>query len=337
MTVEELVRRPVSALVSFHYYPSPEQVGRLYRGGLRMIADSGAFSAMSLGKTVTLDAFAKWAHDVEPYTLWTAGLDVIGDAAGTWDNWTELRRQGLDVVPTVHYGAAPSELDRYVEQGVDFIGLGGMVGRKSEPDRLLRWALSMMRHAQAHHPELRFHGWGISHPRLVMNLPWWSVDSSGFGSAYRFGRVRLFDPATRKQHGADLDGQDVYRLGRLLRTHYGTEPAAIERSSAANRRLVIYVSVRSIQLLEDYLRGRHKVTAPTYGVRHHPWPVDTPPKPEGGTHVHFADAGPHILAELLVGTHIHAALTNEERQLVNDEPALEATTMTDTTSTTLTA
>lgn len=296
------LRYPLSALVSFHYYPRPEQAARLHTGGLRLIGDSGAFSALTLGKPVNLDDYAAWCHAVEPYTTWVAGLDEIGNADETWRRWEALRAQGVESIPTVHYGASPREVDRYVEQGVDLIGMGGMVGRKSEQSRLMRWAIGMMRYARANHPQLRFHGWGITHPALVNGLPWYSVDSSGFGQAYRFGRLNIWNPEKHRNEKAILNGRDVYRLGPLLRRHYGTDPAAVATSTAANRPLIIRVSARAFQLQEDYLRARHHVSAPSYATR----------DPHAGTNLHAVDGSIGNLAALLG---VHAALSGEHRHL----------------------
>lgn len=306
----DLLRWPASALVSFHYYPDPALVARLAAGGLRLVADSGAFSALTQGAPITVDTFTPWAHAVRDHTCWVASLDVIGDPDGTWDNWQALRTQGLDTIPTIHYGTHPKVLDRYAEEGVDFLGMGGMVGRKSEQARLMRWTVQVMRYARDNHPGMRFHGWGVTHPQLVMNLPWWSVDSSGFGQAYRFGRLNLFNPETGKSEKADMDGRDVFRLGRLLRRHYGTTPDALAYSTPANRPHIIRVSLRSYQLLEDHLRARHNVAPPVYGVRH----------PAGvGTNLHAVDGSAGNLLELThpEDTNVHAAISGEDRLLLN--------------------
>lgn len=282
------LRRPLSALVSFYYYPRAADVAMLHRGGLRLVADSGAYSALSLGKTISVEAFAAWARDVADHVAWVAGLDAIGDAAGTWANWQRLRELGVETVPTVHYGAPPHALDRYAAEGVDFVGLGGMVGRKSEPARLMRWTLAMMRHARDHHPAMRFHGWGVAHPLLVQSLPWYSIDSSGFGSGYRYGRLNLFDPDQRRLVGATLDGRGAFTVGTLLRQHYGVEPAEVARSHGANIDLQLRVAAHASQLLEDHLQRRYAVPPPTYGLR----------EPVVGTAVHFVDAALHNLRRL---------------------------------------
>lgn len=59
MTGVEL-RYPVNALASYHYFKNAD-MARLARGGLRVIADSGAFSAETQGTPVDIDEFAQWA------------------------------------------------------------------------------------------------------------------------------------------------------------------------------------------------------------------------------------------------------------------------------------
>lgn len=284
------LRWPMSALVSFHYFPNPKHVREFADGGLRLIADSGAFSALSLGAPITVDAFAEWAREVKDHTSWIASLDVIGDPEGTWTNWTRLRDLGVESVPTVHYGAAPAQMDRYAAEGVDFLGLGGMVGRKSEPQRLMRWALAMMRYARTHHPAMRFHGWGVTHPLLIQNLPWYSIDSSGFGTGFRYGRLVLFDPvAGRMLPTVEMNGRASYKLGQLLRTYYDVDPGDVASSSSTNRPLHVRVAARSAQLLEEHLQRRHNVQPPTYAVR----------DAIVGTAVHIADTGIPNLRNML--------------------------------------
>lgn len=296
--VEVPLRYPVNALVSYHYFARVD-VAEVAALGLRLIGDSGAFSALTQGAVIDVGAFADWALRWRASLAWVASLDAIGDAEASWRNYRVLRARGLDVVPTVHYGEPPSVLDRYADDGVDFVGLGGMVGMKGEPDRLLRWSLGMFRHARDHHPGMRFHGWGVSHRRLLLNLPWYSVDTSGFGSAYRYARMKLWNPGTHQFQFMLLDGRGPHAARALLADHYGgVTPEMVARSHAGNRRLLIRVSARSLQGFEDHLRSRHQVPAPAYGLAD-----------EGtGPHAHFADGGVHNIRDL--GPHLHNVQTD---------------------------
>lgn len=303
------LRYPVNVLASFHYY-SKINMGLLAGGGLRCIADSGAYSADSQGSVIHPDEFAAWAVRWKTKLAWVASLDVIGNPDGTYRNWQYLRgAYDIDFVPTVHYGDDGSSLRRYVDEGVDYIGLGGMVPFKSEPKRLLRWSLAMFRYARKNFPQVRFHGWGVTHPDLIMNLPWYSVDSSGWGAAYRYGRLSLFDRRTGKFAGVKCDGRDAYRH-RALITQYGVTPADVARSVPANRPLLCRVSAAAYQHLEDHLRKRHPVSAPSYGLNA---TVGLP----GGPNVHLASSNgdshrrlisaPSASTAHLVGPHIHLA------------------------------
>jgi len=265
MSEEVKLRYPVNSLVSFHYFNNRD-IAEMKSWGLRLIGDSGAYSALTQGTPINIEEFAEWGLKWKDDFAWLASLDVIGDKDATYENYKWLRAQGLDVIPTIHYGCDPKELDRYVAEGVDFIGLGGMVGRKSEADRLLRWTLSVFRYARDNHPQLRFHGWGVTHRQLTMNLPWYSVDSSGFSAAYRFARLSLFDPALGKQVAIALDGKDIYKHVDLLNRVYQVDPEDVKLSTPDRRRQLVRLAISSVQKMEEFLRARHNVSPPSYGL-----------------------------------------------------------------------
>lgn len=315
MSEEVKLRYPVNSLVSFHYFGNRD-IAQMKSWGLRLIGDSGAYSALTQGKPINIQEFAEWGNRWKNDLAWLASLDVIGNKEATWKNYKWLRAQGLDVIPTIHYGCDPKELDRYVAEGVDFMGLGGMVGRKSEADRLLRWTLSVFRYARDNHPQLRFHGWGITHRQLTMNLPWYSVDSSGFSAAYRFARLSLFDPAQGKAVAIALDGKDIFKHVDLLKRVYQVDPEDVKLSTPDRRRQLVRLAISSVQKQEDFLRARHKVSAPTYGLNGF----------EEAPHVHIALGFPQAQSTLAVsptdtpaplsGPNNHVALRTDETKLI---------------------
>lgn len=253
---------PTDVLTSYFYFQRID-LAAMRAWGLRIIGDSGAYSAMTSGSPVDREEFHRWAAYWSETLLWTASLDVIGEADATYRNWQAAQADGLALVPTIHHGESTATLDRYAEQGADLIGLGGMVPYASEFDRLLRWCLMMFRHARDHHPHVRFHGWGVSHPSLMDNLPWWSADSSGFSAAFRFARLRLFDPSKGRFVGVALNGRDVAAHHRLLADHYGlTDWRAVLVSTPATRRTLGRVAIKAMQLYSDWLSVRQEVSPP---------------------------------------------------------------------------
>ncbi len=252
--------RPINSLISYHYFRD-SNIAAMKSWGLCMIGDSGAFSAFSAGKVIDPDDFYAWADRWQDSLYWTASLDVIGDIEASWRNWRDSP-QHLRLVPTVHFGADPRVIDRYVEGGADLIGLGGMVPYKMSPKRLLRWCLSVMVYARKTHPHVRFHGWGVNNPDVSAMLPWWSVDSSKYSMVYRYGQLLLFDPEQRKKRAVYMNGRDSAEVYRLLATYYGVNWKDILRSHKDNRPLLVHVAIRATQYLQADLQQRHHVTAP---------------------------------------------------------------------------
>lgn len=253
---------PVNALASFHYFSNVD-MAQIASWGIRIIGDSGAYSAAAQGTQVDRAEFYEWARKWKKSLFWTAGLDVIGNDKATYLNWVNAPSD-IRLVPTVHYGVKPDAIDKYVEADVDLIGLGGMVPHKSEPERLLRWCGEMMRYARDKHPQVRFHGWGVTHPRLMMSLPWWSVDSSGYSASFRFGRMALFDTLCLppKRRSVALDGKSIAEYATLLKTVYGVDWKRVATSDGTTRRDVGRTSIRTYQLMEQHLRRRFKVSCP---------------------------------------------------------------------------
>lgn len=256
---------PIDVLVSYHYYADAPMMRRVAEPDrFRVLGDSGAFSAWSLGTPIDLGAYAAWCREYWERFCWCASLDVIGDPEATFTNWARLRdRHGLLTVPTLHAGADPTTLDRYAAEGVDLVGLGGMAAQ-GQATRAYRWALHVFRYARDRWPAVRFHLWGVTSRRFLETLPAWSADSSGlFTSAFRFGTIRLFDPATSRMVNVAFRGNEVYRHGPLLRRTYGVDPATIARVHAGAYHPISRTIAISNQMYARWLQTRHQVPPPT--------------------------------------------------------------------------
>lgn len=311
---------PFDALVSFHYFgsgPAEQVIGEMAAAGCRTIGDSGAYSAMSLGKPVNIDEFAEWGERHRKHLCWLASLDAIGDPERSWQNYRYLTRNGLSVVPTVHFGADGKTLDRYVNAGEDFIGLGGVAARKDRA-AVLRWLVSMFRHARDNYPHVRFHGWGLTSRTYLAHLPFYSVDSSVFSASYRYGEVRVWHPEEAQLVQFRLDQRSAAQHWRLLRRHYGANAQDFATSGSHNRGLHVHLTSLSAQHMGRYYTRRHQVTPPR---------SQTP----DGTRVHWVDAAPpHLRFALAVlGTRVHVAEgdVNAFKQIIRaHSPAQDTTT-----------
>lgn len=251
-----------NALVSFHYYRDYD-LGRL--PNLRLIGDSGAFSAKTQGVQITVDDLAEWAVKWSARLAWVAALDVIGNPEATYRNWRRMvDAYDLRAVPTVHFGTRPEELDRYADAGCDFVGLGGLVGIQRKP--AMRWLVQTMRYAAARHPTMRFHGWGCTSRHHAL-LPFYSVDSSSWISGMRYGTMRLTDPRSGKVVAYSTNGRDALtgEPARLLRDYYGISPTDAAVSVPGNRPLLVRLSSMSVSARQQYLARRHgQITPPSW-------------------------------------------------------------------------
>lgn len=311
---------PFSVLLSFWYYRSDNAMdaitGALRQARdegrpIRLLLDSGAFSALTQGHSITAEDYAAWLDLVMPlWGEWVVGainLDVIGEAGPSWANWTALRDRGHDTMPVTHLGDTFDVADRYVDAGADYLATGNLVG--SGADRMLRWCAHLHRHLRDHHPDVRLHALGATGRRIVERLPWWSIDASSFGAAYRYGRLVLFDPRTRGIHYVKLPGHrnlaakrttDLYRHGALLRDLYGVDPAAIHEATPENRHLLVRIATLATLFWQADLRSRRQV----------PPPPSRKDRQLTGTHVHAVDGyTPHMVQAIgtHVGTHVHYA------------------------------
>ena len=255
---------PPDALLSYTYSRTARAQRRLRDGhglGMRIIGDSGAYSAMSQGEPIRLKDYAAWLVDFQRYHCWSASLDVIGDFGSSWANWMRLREADIITVPTIHFGAPADLIDGYVRHGADLIGLGGMVGVRTSLAR--PWAAHVMAYAAKEHPQVRFHGWGVSSVEMMAHLPFWSVDSSTFNTNCRYGRMRLWDPDNRRITVVHLNGVHAGKYGRLLRTHYGLTPAEARDSGPHNSTMHALISFLSCQRQAEFFQGRHNVSPPS--------------------------------------------------------------------------
>jgi hypothetical protein len=122
-----------------------------------------------------------------------ANLDVIGNAKLTWRNQKLLENLGLKPVPVIHYGTSLKWLEFYMKKGYEIIGLGGLVGSTAE-DGCKRWidqAFEMTCPAPERLPVVKLHGFGVTTYSLLINYPWYSVDSTSWTKVGAFGGILI--------------------------------------------------------------------------------------------------------------------------------------------------
>lgn len=177
--------------------------------------DSGAYSAWSRNTVIDLDEYCAFIkaniERIEVYACLDSIPGVPGRAATqqereqgaetTWTNYLYMRNEGLDPLPVFHYGEDWKYLQRMIDYGCDYVGIGGLVGiagpqRRAWLDRLFTRITD-----DKGMPTIKTHGFGMTSVPLIFRYPWYSVDSTTWIKITANGAVYL--PAM-------VDGQFVF-------------------------------------------------------------------------------------------------------------------------------
>lgn len=120
--------RLLNALIAFPYLKASLIKALLpVQDRLRLLIDSGAFTAWKSGKAIKLDDYCRFIEAL-PFTPWRYfSLDMIGDPAGTLRNYELMRKRGFTPIPVFTRGEDLSVIDDYYKTS-DVVGVGGLVG-----------------------------------------------------------------------------------------------------------------------------------------------------------------------------------------------------------------
>lgn len=179
--------RPAHALVSYWYLRKPGTAAYLRDAlpdGTDFFLDSGAYSAKNSGADIDIEDYMAFIRGNE-FSVY-ANLDVIGDPAGSAENYRIMRSNGLTPLPVFHGGEPWSFLDGYLADDPPYIALGGIAKALGA----LRWCAEVFSRVPS---TTRIHGFGQTKYPLLRALPWYSVDSTSHGALARWAEFMGFD------------------------------------------------------------------------------------------------------------------------------------------------
>jgi len=198
----EIVEGLPHILESWHYVGKQSYVDHMRRCQARVFLDSGAFSAYTLGVTLSVKEYCDYIVRnldiirVEDGDLMASVLDGIGDPLATYRNQLEMEARfkeehgmNLRPLPCFHAGEDERYLEWYVAN-YEYITLGGMVG--SSTKQLMVWLDRIWdRYLTdgAGNPRIKVHGFGITAVPIMEAYPWYSCDSSSWIQSAAFGSI----------------------------------------------------------------------------------------------------------------------------------------------------
>jgi hypothetical protein len=159
--------------------------------------DSGAYSAWKRRKQVDLGEYIRFIERNAPWLSQYVVLDIIPGAPGrkrsvdevndaaeaSYKNLLVMRRAGLNPMPVFHWGEDLRWLERYIDDGHDYIGVSAP---KNGP---IEQQLDWLDRVYARVGNVRTHGFGITNPALLLKYPFASVDSTTWALSPGYGRI----------------------------------------------------------------------------------------------------------------------------------------------------
>lgn len=124
-------RPPLSVLVAYPYVKKDvvEALAAFEKnnpGNLRLLLDSGAFTAWKSGNPIKLDDYCRFLETL-PFKPWRyITLDVVGNAEETARNYEIMLERGFNPVPVFTPSESLSAIDDLYKTS-DYIAAGGLV------------------------------------------------------------------------------------------------------------------------------------------------------------------------------------------------------------------
>lgn len=150
---------------------------------IRLLLDSGAFTAWKAGKTLEVEDYIEFIRGlpVQPWRYFT--LDRVGDPGITRHNLEAMLEAGMNPVPVFTRGSDVDTLEELYRVS-DLVGIGVGVGT---PGYLgyIRWITEQLQGRAAH--------WlGVTTPSLVAYYRPYSCDCSNWETGARYGNIPLY-------------------------------------------------------------------------------------------------------------------------------------------------
>lgn len=145
--------------------------------------DSGAYSAMTLGKPINIDEYTAWLKLHNGAYGVAVNLDVINNPEVTYENQKYMESKGLQVLPCFHIKSPLKHLQQYIDEGYTYIGLGAVVGSS------MVTKIKFLNHCfeLGKKENIKFHGFGVG-LNTANKFPFYSIDNSNATISVSIGR-----------------------------------------------------------------------------------------------------------------------------------------------------
>ncbi len=252
-------------LFSYYYHgyvrgntPSKDLLA-LAKRSLDLFLDSGAFTAYTQKVSIGIDKFAEFINATNDIWSCVSNLDDTNkNEKQSYDNQKALESLGCKVQPVFHTREDSKWLKKYIDEGYNYIFIGGMVPETTK--WLLPW-LDDLWDKYLTNPDgtarVKVHGFGLTDQKLMFRYPWYSVDSTSWLMTGVFGSCAF---TTSSGVIKVVFSQDSPSKKKMNGWHYSTMPPIFKKEVD---KLLEKYDITPQQLSEHY-SYRDAINAATY-------------------------------------------------------------------------
>lgn|GEM_PF-2630382 len=133
-----------------------------------------------------VDEYIAFLHKNSKYLDVYVNVDVLSHPAKTWEVQRYMEKTGLTPLPVLHPNTDLKWLDRYIKAGHTHIGLG-VTGKGNSPQMFRAWGNKIFNDPK--YKGIKFHGFAATAFSLLIEYPWYSVDSTTWITHGGYGNV----------------------------------------------------------------------------------------------------------------------------------------------------
>ncbi|MBU0777728.1 hypothetical protein KKF82_05680 [Patescibacteria group bacterium] len=166
---------------------------------VKIMLDSGAFSAWNTGKNIDLYEYIRFIKDKKACLSHYISLDIIPGKPKRRPskeekekaviegvaNWKRMRKEGLEPIPVFHQGEEFDLLHEYID-GTDYVGISPQ--EDLSENSKFHWLCSVFEFLSKY-PHVKTHGFGVTNVTLLRVFNWTSADSITWLKAAAFGEI----------------------------------------------------------------------------------------------------------------------------------------------------
>lgn len=269
----------LNTLLSYAYHADTDlERYRRSKACGRIMVDSGAFTAHSGGRRISLDAYAEFLETWRGTWDHAITLDVIGDPAATAKNTRILHARGLPVMPVFTRGGDLAEFDAMVDEH-GYVCVGALTA--IQRNQAVQAARVKMLQRRAVERGGGIHALGVASMNVMRAARPFSTDASTFEQVPKYGAIVWFD-GQQLQQATVRDRKKLIAHRDAIRAH-GLDLAAWMRAGrypvGADAIEMITCMAGAYAAVDEHLTDRFHVEPPA-------WVEDS-----AGTHVYVAVGG----------------------------------------------